>query len=358
MISTRILRNAAESVAKDSLKIKNPVIRDAVLKGEWKEGPPSLKSRKSRLAYIKPEGLDQVFPLAMEVIKKDCKKHYAQAQLELQKMKDENTSTRQKRISKHKLEEHLVKAQLHNPEVLYNHTTKNADYNEPIYRHLAKRDWEQYEMLVLLQRLEQLHVIPDTMPTIKPRAKVDLQFPGVVNKWISPGDVIRNSVSARTPRIKVQEFEKVPDDYLYTILIVDPDTPDLDNDSFSTTLHWAVSNVPLNNVNHEVDLTKSEELVPYLPPHPEKNSGTHRYCVWVYRQTRQRLNNIKPTDVPREQFDIRAFADKFRLDPVGAHVWRGIYDRSTNEVREKFNLGVGNVYRRVRNGTVREDKRA
>jgi large subunit ribosomal protein L35 len=139
---------------------------------------------------------------------------------------------------------------------------------------------------------------------------------------------------------------------LYTILIVNPDVPDLENDSFKTHLHWAVSNVPLSNVEHLVDVSKSNELVSYLPPHPEKNAPAHRLCVWVYRQAQQpgdvRRIDVDAADVVRDRFDIRAFSNKYGLDAVGAHLWRCKWDLSTPEVRKKYNLGEGNVYYKVR----------
>lgn len=359
----RFYSNSSSSTASSSsMKIQNQVMRRAVLEGDWKEGPPSLKTRKARLGYNSPIGLQEVFPEALKIVQKDSEAHYAIAKEIEEKLQ---TAKGRKNIQKLKtqLNKQLVRAELHNPEVIYNHVIQKDDFNIPVFRYLAERDWNKYDMLLLMQRLESLHVIPDTLPTLEPRANVSLQFPGVVNKWVEPGKLLRTSVAAKRPVLKIQEFEKIAPGSLYTVLIVDPDTPDLMNDSFKTTLHWAASNIPLSNDNHSVDISKADELVGYLPPHPEKNSPTHRYCVWVFRQETENPDtnitrvNVDAEDLERDYFDIRYFVDKYGLDPVGAHVWRCDFDRSTDEVREKFGLGPGIVYSRVRRGTLRDDPR-
>ncbi|CAN6652658.1 large ribosomal subunit protein mL38 [Trichomonascus vanleenenianus] len=342
----------------ESLKIRNPIMKKAVLEGEWVEGPPSLRTRRARLAYHSPIGLKEVFPLAHEVIKKDSERHYTEAaKLAVELEKTDNFQKKQH--IKNELNKHLVRAELHNPEVLYNFQIRKPDFAEPIYRYLSSRDWKSYEMLLLLQRLETLHVIPDTMPTVNPRAQVKLQFPGVVKKYVEAGKVLRNDVCAKAPMLEVQEFAEITPGSLYTIVIVDPDTPDIPADSFKTTLHWAVANVPLSNTDHVFDPAKGTELVSYLPPHPEKNSPTHRYCVWVFRQAKHG-DSVKPimvpaADVARDKFNIRRFARTHGLEAVGAHVWRVNYDRSTDAVRAKYSLGPGKVYTRTRRVEVRQD---
>lgn len=329
----------------ESLRIADQTFQRAVLNGEWKDGPPSFKSKRGRLSYKSPIGLKEVFPHAMKIIAKERENHYVKVK-ELREQRAQETDAEKLKELDQLLEKHLVQAEVRNPEVLFNHRFKKTDLSLHIYRHLANREWRKYEMLIMLQRLETLHVIPDTMPTINPRAAVRLQFPGYVNTWTEPGKILRNAVCAKTPIVEIQEFEEIKDNSLYTVLIVDPDTPDIPNDRYKTTLHWAVSNIPLSNTQHRVDLAKSDELVPFLPPHPEKNGPVHRYCLWAYRQG----DRIEPdaANLGRDRFDIREFSEKYGLDAVGAHVWRVGYDMSTLEVREKYGLGEGVVFYKER----------
>lgn len=344
---------AEQTEQTSSLRIKNPRMRSAILEGYAKHGgPPSLKSRTARARYNTPIGLDQVFPLANDIIKDFQKSQYAKADLlkkELEQAVADNLEAEQVNKIKASLNKALVKAELDNPEVQYNFEIGQLDFREPVYRHLAEKKWKDYDMLILMQRLETMKVIPDTLPTLNPKAQVELQFPGFINKWVVPGTVLPCAVATRPPLLKIQEFEEIADGSLYTIVIVDPDTPDLANDSFSTSLQWAISNVPLSNVDPVVDADKATELIPYLPPTPEKNSGQHRHAVWAFRQTLGAINaETAQALVQREAFDIRKFSEELGLQAVGAHLWRSKYDRTTDQVREKYGLDAGRVFTRVR----------
>lgn len=346
-------RFLSTKVVADSLKIHSPIARRAVLEGEWTHGPPSLKTKRAKMAYQSIQGLKEVFPLAYDIIQGEKNRHYAAAEQIKQKLSTESNVETKAQLESELLK-HEVRAELNDPEVQFNYKTKQLDLRQPVYRHLAQRDWKEYDMLINIQRLEQLHVIPDTLPTIEPRAAIELQFPGPTNKKVTPGDILPNSVCARPPILNVQEFEEIPDGSFYTVLVVDPDTPDVANDSFTTTLHWAVTNVPLSNIDSSMDMSKADQLVSYLPPHPEKNTPMHRYCVWVFRQATQpgeirKLNISKDdTSLQRENFNIRDFVTSNMLDPIAAHVWRAKYDLSTPAVREKFGLGPGRVFTRTR----------
>lgn len=355
--ATRCVRGytqAAESTtAKESLQIKNPRMRSAILEGYTKfGGPPSLKSRTARARYNTPIGLDKTFPLAHEIIKDFQKSQYAKAdslKAELETAVANGLDAEEVAHLKAELNKTLVEAELDNPEVQYNFEIGQVDYREPVYRHLAEKKWKDYDMLILMQRLETLRVIPDTLPTLDPKAEVELQFPGFINKWIVPGTILPCAVATRPPLVKIQEFEEIADNSLYTVVIVDPDTPDLVNDSFTTSLQWAISNIPLSNVDPVVDTDKATELISYLPPTPEKNTGNHRYAVWAFRQTNGPIDaqTAEPL-IKREGFDIRQFSDELGLQAVGANIWRSKFDRTSDQVREKYGLEAGRVFTRVR----------
>lgn len=337
----------------NSFQIKNPRMRTAILDGYTQfGGPPSLKSRTARVRYNTPIGLDQAFPLALNIIKDYSKTLYALAdslKAELEQAVADGVEAEKLAEIKTKLNRALVKAELDNPEVQYNFEIGQLDFTQPVYRHLAEEKWKAYDMLILMQRLETMKVIPDTMPTLNPRAQVELQFPGFINKWVVPGTILPCAVAVRPPLLKIQEFEEIAKDSLYTIVIVDPDTPDLENDSYKTSLQWAVSNIPLSNVDPVVDTDKATELIPYLPPTPEKNTGNHRHAVWAFRQTKGPVDaEAAQALVQREVFDIRKFASELGLDAVGAHMWRSKFDRTADEVRAKYGLEAGRVFSRVR----------
>lgn len=316
------------------MRIANAKIREAVLNGVPSTGPPSLKSRWARSRYIPVSGLNEAFTEAMKVIDKDSANHRAQAA----ELKKNNASVAD-------IEKHLVKAELYNPEVRYNHHIGRLDLSQPVYRHLALRDWQARPMPLLMQRLEQHHVIPDTMPTLDPRADVQMQFLTPNRRWLEPGEWIANDVCERMPLFKVVDFG-APTDQLYSIVVINPDAPDLDRDTFKTQLHFAAVNVPAGAANPICNMNDADILAEYRPPLPEKNAPHYRMCVWVFRQS----GKLGIPEIPaRDHFDIRKFASSNNLDAIGAHMWRTKWDLSTPDLREKYGLDRrGTVYFRAR----------
>lgn len=339
----------------NSLKIKNPRMRNAILNGYANfSGPPSLKSRTSRVRYQTPKGLDEVFPLALDIVNAHKAKLYKKVdelKEELKTISATENPEAYEQVSK-EIEKTLVKAEIDNPEVQYNFTIKQIDWDQPVYRHLAKKQWEDYNLLILMQRLESLKAIPDTEPTLDPKVEVTLKFLGPVNKDVTPGSIVPCKVASYPPILNIQEFDSnsTTEQSLYTVLIVNPDTPNLETDSYSTTLQWAVSNIPITMKNSFVDVEKSTELLSYLPPVPEKNAGNQRFVVWVYKQNGTIDSNSDSVSslISRENFDIRKFSSSLDLTAVGAHLWRCHFDRTTDGVREKYGLPEGRVFTRTR----------
>lgn len=46
--------------------------------------------------------------------------------------------------------------------------------NKPIYRHLAEKKWRQFKRRVLEQRITQLAIVPDLLPSLNLVADIDL----------------------------------------------------------------------------------------------------------------------------------------------------------------------------------------
>lgn len=327
-----------------SLSIPSAAIKSCILEGNSKQGPPSIKRRFNRLKYRSPEKIDDVFKTCYEFLEKRAASKYEQ----LSEEADLNKKTQL-----------AVEAEINNPEVQYNfqfnekleNNPKLIDYDLPVYRHLGQKHWESHNQMLLMQRLESLCVIPDTLPTLIPKVEVNVKFPFStgVNKWIEPGEVLSSNATSLPPVFKIQEFENVDvENQLYTVLVVNPDEPDLASDSFKTTLNYGLADLKISYNDNIVDARKFSEqniVADYLPPVPEKNAGKQRFAVWVFRQTNPYNNSIA---FDRQDFDIRSFVAKQKLVPVGAHVWRSEWDSNVAAVREKFGLPAGRVFHRVR----------
>lgn len=345
------------SARSPSLGIQSAKIKEGILNGgNVKVGPASIKTRSNRIKYNSPENIDETFKTCYEFLQERSENSYKYVN------KDYVTPELREKL--------LTKAEIANPEVQYNFQFNNKldnipsiiDYNQPVYRYLGNKDWESYKQMLLMQRLESLKVIPDTLPTLVPRASVEVKFPFAtgVNQWIEPGKFLSSGVTSLEPIFKVQEYQLVnPKEQLYTILIVNPDEPDLQNDTFKTTLNYGLTNIKIDYNDNIIDsrrFTERNILAKYLPPVPEKNAGNQRYAVWVFRQNMDDKtgkcavidNGQTISEIDRNDFNIRKFVDEHKLDQVGAHVWRSKWDSNVKSVREKYNLPSGRVFSRVR----------
>lgn len=329
----------------ETLKLIDPKYEKDLLQGiNPEQGPNSLVQPDRRLAYHSPVAIDETFKLAYEYLEGESAKIYAKI--------DEKKSVEE-------VDRLLVKAEQYNPEVLFNieNSPTQIDRDQPVYRKYLQEKWESHDRMLSMQRLEQLHVIPDTMPTLDPKAEVKVKFPhntvSEFSEWVEPGTILPAFAVNKPPTIQIQEFERVPENLLYTVLLVNPDTPDLETNTFKTTLQYALTNVPLSNSNNVVgtaklldeNFAKQHVAKEYEPLVPEKNAQLQRACLWVFRQL---SGEIKATIGEEDNFDIRKFAESNSLKPIGAHVWRQQFDRSVNQVRKEYGLPNGRVFHRVR----------
>lgn len=219
--------------------------------------------------------------------------------------------------------------------------------NKPIYRYLADKKWRQYKRLVLEQRLTQMNVVPDLLPSLDITADVDLGFG---RKPVAPGDFVDSAISEKMPRLNVQTF--TPGERLVTVLVVDADVPVFETDSFAYRCHFVASNIPLSPTKTSIPLqriaqedAKSDDAaakkiaVPWLPPWAHKGAPYHRLAVLVFEQ-----KNAQPLDVAivgktkRDKFSVRGFVDKHKLTAVTATLFRTQWDESMAGVMERAGL--------------------
>ena len=65
----------------------------------------------------------------------------------------------------------------------------------------------------------------------------------------------------------------------YTLIMTDPDAPSRANPTFREFFHWAVVNIPGNEVS------QGDEICSYMGAGPPHGGGTHRYLFLLYQQT-------------------------------------------------------------------------
>lgn len=125
----------------------------------------------------------------------------------------------------------------------------------PSHRHLVEQRWRKDGALdLLMERIHQMNVIPDVLPVLHP--SVDLHIAARlmpehfdtlmrrnrlqrrVNtfKDVVPGNYLTPQQTRVPPKLYANVFHT--DVRLYTMLLVDPDVPDEENQTFTTFLHW------------------------------------------------------------------------------------------------------------------------
>lgn len=316
-----------------SLKVINNQVKSNLFDGE------SL----SRPNYHSPNLIDETFKKAYSFLENESSEVY-------KKLSNEKDTEKADLL--------LIESEKYNPEVIYNqlYSSENLDLSQPVYRDFLYNKWKSHDLMVLMQRLESLHVIPDTLPTLDPKVDVKVRFPhndtAEFQQWVVPGTILPAFAVAQPPSIQIQDFDNIANEnQLYTVVVVNPDTPDVENNSYTTSIHYGLANVSLNNVDNTISpekLLNSEQawsFSEYLPLTPEKNTANHRACLWVFKQ-----NGSVAIDkiASGSTFDIRQFAASHDLTAVGAHVWRQHFDRSVDQVRADYGLPAGRVFHRVR----------
>jgi large subunit ribosomal protein L35 len=222
-----------------------------------------------------------------------------------------------------------------------------GDLNKPIYRYLADRKWRQYKRLVLEQRITQMDVVPDLLPSLDIAADIDLGFG---QKPVAPGDFVDSAISEKMPRLNVQTF--TPGERLVTVVVVDADVPVVESDSFTYRCHLVASNIPLSPTrtsiplqriaqedNKATDASAKKIALPWVAPWAHKGAPYHRLAIFVLEQ-----NEAKPLDVTklsktkREGFNLRSFVDKHKLNAITATLFRTQWDESMAGVMERAGL--------------------
>jgi len=142
-------------------------------------------------------------------------------------------------------------------------------------------------------------------------------------------------------RLKVQIFDK--GERLVSVVVLDSDVPNVDNDRFSTRCHYLATNIPISPTETSLPLSKAQEsqlVLPWIPPFAQKGSPYHRYSIFVLQQQPgETLNPAKLKEkVRREGFSLRSFIDKFHVQPIGVSVFRSLWDEGTAGVMQRAGI--------------------
>ncbi|KAF8508468.1 phosphatidylethanolamine-binding protein [Gautieria morchelliformis] len=258
-------------------------------------------------------------------------------------------------------------------------TPRTDPFTRPVYRHLAEQQWRHDGPLdLLMERLHQMHIIPDLLPALHPDMDLRVQFPDPARlrgprtahdrarekayAAVEPGRFLAVAQTLSPPRIAATVFHD--DVRLYTLLMLDPDVPDESTGTYTTFLNWMQPNIPLSAARRisRVALLPSPQStpapaptpapdaallahpaflalphVPYIPPHPARGTPYHRYLLLMVPQPHVGPGRASASEAALEtarlHFDLRAFLREHGMDVGrregggggGAHMWRGVW---------------------------------
>lgn len=219
--------------------------------------------------------------------------------------------------------------------------------NKPIYRYYANKDWQAYRRKVLIQRITQMAVVPDVLPSIDPTVDLTMSFRG---RKAQPGAKLLSSLTAQPPVLNAQVFDAGK--RLYTVVVIDSDVPDLINDGFGMRCHGIFTNFEVEPTKTTLDLSKNTEgtVLSWLAPHAMKGSPYHRLSILLLQHplgTDGQPMRLNPEACQkffpkRDGLNLRSIMDKLRVNftesgkgqfqPVGVTLFRTEWDEDTERV--------------------------
>ncbi|KAF3280803.1 hypothetical protein TWF970_002490 [Orbilia oligospora] len=287
-----------------------------------------------------------------------------------------------------KMQEYIDELKLNmdknNPRIKYTYENKlKIDPYKKIYQHWDDQKWRSLKRKLLMQRVEQMNVVPDVLPSIDPIIDVSLRFR---RKNVPHGAKVLAKNATRYPSVQVKQFDSKK--RLVTVLVVDPDKPNLEKNGFDYYLQWMVTNCDISIENPMVvgvstSHNARDEVAPYEVPYVHKGEGYHRYCLFILEQNGtieipgkpERLTNSKkaetkegetpeakegeaaPVEAPKTEetvsttspavkskesrvqrlgFNLRSFIAKHDLKVIGADIWRVEFDNTMIDVMKQL----------------------
>ncbi|MCJ1375742.1 hypothetical protein MMC20_006979 [Loxospora ochrophaea] len=214
-----------------------------------------------------------------------------------------------------------------------------GDMNRPIYRYLADRKWREYRRKLIVQRVTQMSVVPDLLPHLDPVAEVKLAFR---RRNVQPGDFVDSRVSEIVPKLDVQVFDK--GERFVSIVVVDPDVPNLETDGFDNRCHFLATNVSISPAATSLPLSRlskdTQVLLPWLPPFAQKGSPYHRMAVFVLQHQEGATLDVPllQKKLKRDGFSLRNFITAHKVKPIGVYMFRSQWDEGTADVMQRAGI--------------------
>ncbi|KAF9302054.1 hypothetical protein BGZ74_005910 [Mortierella antarctica] len=310
-------------------------------------------ARNSEATYKAPAlGVNKTYDEALKIIAEDKVKRLAEiksmeAKL-AQLVKAAPSAANASSIAS--LKENIFKqeaySEINDPEIQWRFQNGKIDMSKAVFRYMKSKQFTRETLPVIQQRITQMFVTPDLLPVFTPALNVQLDFgagsspktpagtPAGAN-YFETGSFLLPGKTTKEPKINVESFH--PDQKYYTIALVDPDMPDVENESFKQQLHWLITNVPLSAVQTEVSTDNANVVLPYVPPHPPKGTRYHRYTLLLAEQPNggQDKVEVQSKDVSRET-TLRDLCSQYKLNVKGLTFFRQVWDKDVSRIYKEI----------------------
>ncbi|KAI4148114.1 MAG: hypothetical protein LQ340_005234 [Diploschistes diacapsis] len=326
-----------------------------------KQGLTPVGSRRRRAALLSSQNMPfeqlpyQCFQEARKILQADREDKISQINAERRRisivsardaatMGGENTKKGRIMAMERHLEQLKIQADINDPVIKKRFEDGQGDMNRPIYRHLAEKKWRSYKRKLLMQRLTQMHIVPDVLPHLDPVADISFTFG---RRHIQPGEYVDSLISERVPKLTVQVYDKAS--RLVSIVVMDPDIPNLETDGFDFRCHYFAANIPLNAKDPHLYLSKlsteDHVILPWMPPHAQKGSLYHRLAIFVCEQQDGKRIDVAASRGKEvaQGFNFRSFMDRYHAKPIAATIFRNEWDANTRGIMERAGLEGANV---------------
>ncbi|GAA6011683.1 hypothetical protein JCM10207_004208 [Rhodosporidiobolus poonsookiae] len=248
------------------------------------------------------------------------------------KLKQLEELKRQGGVDQAVLDKLEVEAWANDPETRWKAKNGQADLSKPVYRQLVKRAWHKDgDLTILLQRIHQMHIVPDLLPSLSPEVDVRIQVAG---ETVEPGAYTQPAQTREGFEVSAQVFH--PEERLYTLLVIDPDVPDELNQSFTTFAHLLIPNITVSATTPaSLPLSTLPSTLPFVPPHPQNGTPYHRYTVLLLEQPSQLSLDAADSALERGGFSAREFVQQHGLEARGVSFFRQVWDREVSKIYEE-----------------------
>ncbi|KAI7865292.1 phosphatidylethanolamine-binding protein [Spinellus fusiger] len=293
----------------------------------------SKEANVSNTAYADAVSKHSAYEEAMQLITKDKHERLSfLTSVEKEIARVSKTSTPQQAAQLKALEalqfDLQVKAELNDPQVQKNYRLGHIDMARPVYRYMRQVEFNKAPRDKLMERTTQMNVIPDVVP-LGFTAKVELEIRVKEGEApIVPGVFVKPDETVERPEMRVTNFHT--DTRLYTLMLVDPDVPDVAQRTYQQYCHWLVTNMPLSATDSLVK--GGDSVLDYIPPHPQKGTKYHRYTLIAFEQPNGGKDRLNVDAMKREHFDAKAFASNNHLTATGLSFFREEWDASVSTI--------------------------